>query len=138
MAAISGNTGSVTGGVSAVLNTWSATISRAVSDVTGFGNFARHRILGVYDLTGSAGGIMDDATAFVGTSANTNQPAAMTAITGASITLLAKTGCSIGAPVVVDSISLGSSKTGDATLSFNFSLASGTATASPFTITWAP
>ena len=37
MAAITGNTGSVTGGVSAVLNTWSATISRAVSDVTGFG-----------------------------------------------------------------------------------------------------
>ena len=132
MAAISGNTGKVTGGVSAVLNTWSATISRAVSDVTGFGNTGRHRILGVYDMTGSAGGIMDDAAAFV----STNEPAAMTAITGASITLEAASGNTIGANVVVDSISLGSSKTGDATLSFNFSLAAGTTTSSPFTISW--
>ena len=132
MAAISGNTGSVTGGVSAVLNTWSATISRAVSDVTGFGNTGRHRILGVYDMTGSAGGIMDNAAAFV----STNEPAAMTNITGASLTLTAESGNTIAANVVVDSISLGSSKTGDATLSFNFSLAAGTTTSSPFTISW--
>ena len=132
MAAISGNTGKVTGGVSAVLNTWSATISRAVSDVTGFGNSGRHRILGVYDMTGSAGGIMDDSTSFV----STNEIAAMTATTGASITLEAQGGNTIGANVVVDSVSLGSSKTGDATLSFNFSLAAGTTTSSPFTISW--
>ena len=132
MAAISGNTGSVTGGVVGVLNTWSATVSRAVSDVTGFGNSGRHRILGVYDMTGSAGGIMDDSTSFV----STNEIAAMTATTGASITLTAQSGNTIGANVVVDSVSLGSSKTGDATLSFNFSLAAGTATSSPFTISW--
>jgi hypothetical protein len=132
MAAISGNTGSVTGGVVGVLNTWSATISRAVSDVTGFGNSGRHRILGVYDMTGSAGGIMDDSTSFV----STNEIAAMTATTGASITLTAQSGNTIGANVVVDSVSLGSSKTGDATLSFNFSLAAGTTTSSPFTISW--
>jgi hypothetical protein len=132
MAAISGNTGSVTGGVVGVLNTWSATVSRAVSDVTGFGNSGRHRILGVYDMTGSAGGIMDDSTSFV----STNEIAAMTATTGASITLTAQSGNTIGANVVVDSVSLGSSKTGDATLSFNFSLAAGTTTSSPFTISW--
>ena len=132
MAAISGNTGSVTGGVVGVLNTWSATISRAVSDVTGFGNSGRHRILGVYDMTGSAGGIMDDSTSFV----STNEIAAMTATTGASITLTAQSGNTIGANVIVDSVSLGSSKTGDATLSFNFSLAAGTTTSSPFTISW--
>jgi hypothetical protein len=132
MAAISGNTGSVTGGVVGVLNTWSATISRAVSDVTGFGNSGRHRILGVYDMTGSAGGIMDDSTSFV----STNEIAAMTATTGASITLTAQSGNTIGANVVVDSVSLGSSKTGDATLSFNFSLAAGTTSSSPFTISW--
>lgn len=132
MAAISGNTGSVTGGVVGVLNTWSATVSRAVSDVTGFGNSGRHRILGVYDMTGSAGGIMDDSTSFV----STNEIAAMTATTGATITLTAQSGNTIGANVVVDSVSLGSSKTGDATLSFNFSLAAGTVTASPFTISW--
>ena len=132
MAAISGNTGSVTGGVVGVLNTWSATISRAVSDVTGFGNSGRHRILGVYDMTGSAGGIMDDSTSFV----SSNEIAAMTATTGASITLTAQSGNTIAANVVVDSVSLGSSKTGDATLSFNFSLAAGTTTSSPFTISW--
>ena len=132
MAAISGNTGSVTGGVVGVLNTWSATISRAVSDVTGFGNSGRHRILGVYDMTGSAGGIMDDSTSFV----SSHEIAAMTATTGASITLTAQGGNTIGANVVVDSVSLGSSKTGDATLSFNFSLAAGTTTSSPFTISW--
>ena len=132
MAAISGNTGSVTGGVVGVLNTWSATISRAVSDVTGFGNAGRHRILGVYDMTGSAGGIMDDSTSFV----STNEIAAMTAVTGASITLTAQSGNTIGANVVVDSVALGSTKTGDATLSFNFSLAAGTTTSSPFTISW--
>ena len=132
MAAITGNTGSVTGGVSAVLNTWSATISRAVSDVTGFGNAGRHRILGVYDMTGSAGGIMDNGTAF----AASNEISALTATTGASITLTAESGNTIGANVVIDSVSLGSSKTGDATLSFNFSLAAGTTTSSPFTISW--
>ena len=132
MAAITGNTGSVTGGVSAVLNTWSATISRAVSDVTGFGNAGRHGILGVYDMTGSAGGIMDNGTAF----AASNEISALTATTGASITLTAESGNTIAANVVIDSVSLGSSKTGDATLSFNFSLAAGTTTSSPFTISW--
>ena len=132
MAAITGNSGSVTGGVTGVLNTWSATISRAVSDVTGFGLVGRNRILGVYDMTGSAGGIMDNASAF----ASSNEIAAMTATTGASITLTAESGNTIAANVVVDSVSLGSSKTGDATVSFNFSLASTATTGSPFTISW--
>ena len=135
MAAISGNTGNISGGVVGVINTWSATISRAMSDVTGFGNAGRHRILGVYDMTGSAGGILDDNTSF---DTGSNEIAGMTATTGATITLTAKTGCTIGASVVIDSVSLGSSKAGDATLSFNFNLAAGTTTSSPFTISWAP
>ena len=136
MSAISGNTGAVTGGVSAILNTWSATISRAVSEVTSFDNAGRNRLLGVYDMTGSAGGIMSNASAFN----SSGQPAALTNITGASLTLQARTGNTIGANVVISSIALGSSKTGDATLSFDFSLAS-TSTAvtqSPFSITWGP
>ena len=135
MAAISGNTGNISGGVVGVINTWSATISRAMSDVTGFGNSGRHRILGVYDMTGSAGGILDDNTNFDN---GANEIAAMTAVTGATLTLTAKTGCTIGANVVVDSVSLGSSKVADATLSFNFNLAAGTTASSPFTISWAP
>jgi len=133
MPAISGNDGNISfTGFSGNLNTWSATISRAVSDVTAFGNTGRNRILGVYDMTGSAGGIMSDAAAFV----STNQPAAMTAVTGAALTLTASSGNTIGANVVCDSVSLGSSKTGDATISFNFSLASTETSTSPFTISW--
>ena len=139
MAAISGNSGNVTGpaGLVGVLNTWSATITRAVSDVTGFTNSGRNRLLGVYDLTGSAGGIMDDAAAFV----STNQPAVQTAVTGSTITLSADRNTSslnsIEANVVFESVALGSSKTGDATITFNFSLAStATGTNSPFTISW--
>lgn len=135
MAAITGNSGNVTGpaGLVAQLNTWSATISRAVSDVTSFDGAGRKRILGVYDMTGSAGGIMDNGSAFVAT----NEVSVLTHTTGTSITLTAESGNTIGANVVFDSVALSSSKTGDATISFNFSLASTTTgTTSPFTISW--
>jgi hypothetical protein len=137
MAAISGNSGNVTGptGLVGVLNTWSANVSRAVSDVTGFTNVGRNRILGVYDLTGSAGGILDDGTNFDNGS---NELAVQTVTTGTTITLTAKTGCTIGANVVFSDIALGSSKSGDATVTFTFSLASTATTGSPFTISWAP
>ena len=137
MAAISGNSGNISGtGYNANLNTWSATISRAVSDVTSFDGSGRRRILGVYDMTGSAGGIMDDNTNFDNGS---GELSALTATTGATITLTAKTGCTIAAPCVTESIQLGSSKAGDATITFSFSLAStATGTNSPFTISWAP
>ena len=137
MAAISGNTGNVSGptGLVGVLNTWSATVSRAVSDVTGFANVGRNRILGVYDLTGSAGGILDDNSNFDNGS---NEFAVQTSTTGTTITLTAKTGCTLGANVVFSDIALGSSKTGDATVTFSFSLASTATMGSPFTISGAP
>ena len=137
MAAISGNSGNVAGtGFNANLNTWSATISRAVSDVSSFAGSGRRRILGIYDLTGSAGGILDDDTNFDN---GANELAAQTATAGTTVTLTAKTGCTIGAPCVTQDIQLGSSKTGDATVTFSFSLAStATGTSSPFTISWAP
>lgn len=137
MAAISGNSGNVSGpsGLVGSLNTWSATVSRAVSDVTGFSNVGRNRILGVYDLSGSAGGIMDDNTNFDNAS---GEFAVQTSTTGTTITLTAKTGCTLGANVVFSDIALGSSKTGDATVTFSFSLASTATTGSPFTISWAP
>ena len=134
MAAISGNSGNISGtGYVANLNTWSATISRAVSDVTSFDGAGRKRILGVYDMTGSAGGIMDNGASFIGT----NELAAQTATTGATITLTAESGNTIAANCVTESVALASTKTGDATITFNFSLASTTTgTTSPFTISW--
>ena len=140
MSAISGNSGNVTGpaGLIGVLNTWSATISRAVSDVTSFTNSGRNRLLGVYDLTGSAGGIASKGGAFV----STNQPAVQTAVTGATITLFADNTVgsvnSIAANVVFESVALGATKSGDSTITFNFSLANtATGTNSPFTFSWA-
>jgi hypothetical protein len=140
MSAISGNSGNVTGpaGLVGILNTWSATISRAVSDVTSFTNSGRNRLLGVYDLTGSAGGIVSKGVAFV----STNQPAVQTAVTGATINLFVDASTSssnsISANVVFDSIALGATKSGDSTLTFNFSLANtATGTNSPFTFSWA-
>ena len=135
MAALNGNTGNISGnGIVGTLNTWSCTISRAVSDVTGFSNSGRNRLLGVYDLTGSAGGVLDDTSSFV----SGNFLAAHTAATGATITLQADgTTNQIAANCVVDSVAMNVTKTGDATVTFNFSLASTTTgTNSPFVIAW--
>lgn len=140
MSAINGNSGNVLGtsaGIVGVLNTWSATISRAMSDVTGFTNSGRNRLLGVYDMTGSAGGVMTRTAAFI----SSNFLASQTAETGASLTLSAfSSGTSqnsIQANVVVSEVSMQSTKTGDSSVTFNFSLAStATGTNSPFTLVW--
>jgi hypothetical protein len=138
MAALSGNTGNVSGnGIVGTLNTWSCTISRAVADVTGFNNSGRNRLLGVYDLTGSAGGVLDTNASMFGS----NQPAAMTAVTGGAITLSARAGVAVTnhivATCVVNDLSINVNKTGDATVTFDFSLAAtATGTDSPFTIVW--
>lgn len=137
MAALNGNTGNITGnGILGTLNTWSATISRTMSDVTGFADTGRNRLLGLWDMTGSAGGVLDSTAGF----ATTNQPAAMTAISGALITLQARSAGAvqntIQANVVVDSIAMASTKNADATITFNFNLAHTGGTNLPFTIVW--
>ena len=133
MAALNGNAGNISGnGIVGTLNTWSATISRAVSDVTGFLDSGRNRLLGVYDLTGSAGGVLDSTTSFV----SSNELAAQTATNGGAITLTAEGGNTIAANCVVDSVAMNVNKTGDATVTFNFSLAHTNGTNLPFTISW--
>ena len=138
MAAINGNTGNVSGnGIVGVLNTWSATISLAVSDVTGFTNSGRNRLLGVYDMTGSAGGVMTHTAAFI----SGNFLASQTAETGATVTLTARNDSratnTIQANVVISEVSLQSTKAGDTGVTFNFSLAgTATGTNSPFTLVW--
>ena len=137
MAALNGNTGNVaSAGIVGTLNTWSATISRAMSDVTGFDNVGRNRLLGVWDMTGSAGGVLDSTSGF----ASANFPVAMTHGTGTTITLTARNNASgtntIVANVVVDNISANVTKTGDSSITFNFNLASSATSGSPFTIVW--
>jgi hypothetical protein len=137
MAALNGNTGNVaSAGIVGTLNTWSATISRAMSDVTGFDNVGRNRLLGVWDMTGSAGGVLDSTSGF----ASANFPVAMTHGTGTTITLTARNNTSgtntIVANVVVDNISANVTKTGDSSITFNFNLASSATSGSPFTIVW--
>ena len=138
MAAINGNRGNVSGtGIVGVLNTWSATISRAMSDVTGFTNSGRNRLLGVYDMTGSAGGIITRTASMI----SGNYFAAQTAETGATITLTAYSAGtsqnSIQANVVVNDIAMNSTKTGDTGITFSFALASAaTGDTSPFTLVW--
>jgi hypothetical protein len=134
MAALSGNTGNISGnGIIGTLNTWSCTISRAVADVTGFTNSGRNRLLGVYDLTGSAGGVLDNTAGFV----SSNFLAAHTAASGGAITLTAESGNTIQATCVVSDVTMSVTKTGDSTVTFDFSLAStATGTDSPFVISW--
>ncbi len=137
MAGFSGFQGSVTGAslVNGILNTWSASISRSQTDITGFSNAGRNRVLGLWDITGAAGGVQDDTI---------NPTIGMTNATGTTITLIAKNDAaanSIAFNAVVDQVQLGVNKSGDATVSFNFGLAS-TATVStaftelPFTVSW--
>ena len=138
MTAINGNTGNISGnGIVGILNTWSATISRAMSDVTGFGNSGRNRLLGVYDLTGSAGGVLTNTTGFV----SGNFLAAQTQAAGAVIKLTARSNtngtATIDAPVVVSEVAMQVTKGGDTGVTFNFSLASTVAEGtSPFTLAW--
>lgn len=138
MAAINGNTGNVAGtGIVGILNTWSATISRATSDVTGFTNSGRNRLMGIYDLTGSAGGVLTRTAAFI----SGNFLAAQTADAGAQITLTARNDSvstnTIVFSAVCSEVSLQSTKAGDTGVTFNFSLASTqTGTNSPFTLVW--
>lgn len=138
MSAINGNTGNVSGnGITGILNTWSATITRAMSDVTGFTNSGRNRLLGVYDMSGSAGGVLTRTASFI----SGNFLAAHTADSGALITLQARSDTvstnTIAAVCVVSDVAMQSTKTGDTGVTFNFSLASTqTGTTSPFTLVW--
>ena len=130
-----GNDGSATLGTSnehnAHLATWNASFSRQVSDVSGFSDSARRRVLGVYDASGSAGGVMK-ANA-VNTSPGINTTDWKT--DGISLTLLARVAvsaasvnaCSVSFNAVISDIAISSAKTGDAGISFNFQMSGGAA-----------
>ena len=129
-----GTGGSVTftsfGGV--IVKTWDATVSRTTIDVTGFGNFARHRMNGMFDITGSVSGTLDGASS----------PFLWMTTTSATVTLQADSGNSIQFNALVENVNLSLAVDAGADVSYNFSLAAGTTTATSFvfsnicTATW--
>ena len=126
MAYAIGSDGSVTlpSGYNAQLNTWSATIARTTSIVTGFGNTGhQRRASGVVDITGSAGGVPEfdaSSTAFAPTAAG--PPKVLDDAAGGDITLTVATGCTLTFGAVFSSYAFSVTNDGDSTITFNFEM----------------
>tara|TARA_Y100001973_G_scaffold106401_1_gene184087 strand:- start:1806 stop:2219 length:414 start_codon:yes stop_codon:yes gene_type:complete len=128
MAYITGNDGNVTFGddYKLAFNTWSATLTRASTDVTAFGDAAKRRRLGVLDFSGSAGGHFISG-------ATHNDPGGIHMAGGhdpdgfAGAVFTVATSCTISATVVVSSVGYSVDKNGDSTGTINFELSGGSA-----------
>jgi hypothetical protein len=118
---LTGNDGGITfpNAHQAQFMTWNATFARNVSDVTGYGDTGRRRRLGIWDISGSAGGSMTS------NDTNTSPGIGSQADDGASITLKASTACFYTFVAVISDIAASVTKTGDSMLSFNFANADG-------------
>jgi len=116
MSRIVGNEGSVTcSGHSITANAWSMSMSRVVSDVTAFGDATSAFIGGLPTYTGSLSGFMDS-----GSSPNLGSGEFLTG-TEVTITLIAQTGNQYAGTGVVSGASMSTTKTGEATVSIDFS-----------------
>jgi len=116
MARIVGNEGSMTcSGHGITANAWSMSISRVVNDVTAFGDATSAFRGGVPTYTGSISGFMDD-----GTDPNLGS-AEFTTGSEVDIVLIASAGNQYSGTAVISGASMSTSKTGDATLSLDFS-----------------
>ena len=116
MARIVGNEGAVTIATHNITaNAWSMTISRVVNDVTAFGDNSSQFRGGVPTYTGSLSGFMDSSSAPALGYANFETGDTV------AIVLTAQAGNTWSGNGVVSGVSISSSKTGDATISFDFS-----------------
>lgn len=129
-----GNDGRFTGSIGAVINSWQATISAVSHDVTGFVHSGRARKLGVVDITGTASGFQQSDSAAPWS--------LLTNATGATVTLYTlyhtttSSASSINFNAVIAEIPLGSVKTGDASVSFNFQLSVANTNTTIYTAVW--
>lgn len=116
MARIVGNEGSVSLGTHNLsANAWSLSISRVTNDVTAFGDTSATVRGGVPTYSGSISGFMDDDgdPTILPTNFETGDTVA--------ITLTAQTGNTITCgQAIISGVSISTSKTGDATISFDF------------------
>tara|TARA_R100000995_G_scaffold81002_1_gene53407 strand:- start:1256 stop:1645 length:390 start_codon:yes stop_codon:yes gene_type:complete len=118
MARIVGNEGNVTFGTHNITsNAWSMTISRVVNDVTAYGDKSTNVRGGVPTYTGSISGFMSDSAAPNIGNASTDYFETGDTVT---VTLTAQTGNTFSGTAVISGVSVSSSKTGDATISFDF------------------
>lgn len=119
MARIVGNEGTVslaTHGITA--NAWSMSVSRVVSDVTAFGDNSSNFVGGIPTYTGSISGFMSkDASSTAPALGYANFQSDDTC----AIVLTAASGCTYTGTGVISGVSISTSKTGDATISFDFS-----------------
>ena len=115
MARIVGNEGSVTVATYGITaNAWSMSVSRVVSDVTAFGDASTKVRGGIPTYTGSVSGFMADDSSpnLAETYFETGDQAV--------ITLIAQSGNQWSGSAVISGVSVSSSKTGDATISLDF------------------
>jgi hypothetical protein len=118
---LTGNDGGITFPTAhaAQFMTWNATFSRNASDVTGYGDTGRRRKLGIWDISGSAGGSM------IANEPNSSPGIASSDADGASITLKASTACFYTFVAVISDVAASVTKTGDSMLAFNFANSDG-------------
>jgi len=131
---IVGNEGTVTFGIGTgteytehnlIANAWSMTISRVISDVSAYGDTAANVIGGVPTYSGSVSGFMETGAS----NSPEIDPIDFASIDRVYFILLSATGCffstindAYGRGATVTGVSVSSSKTGDATISFDFSV----------------
>ena len=128
-----GSDGNVTTatGYKAAINTWSASVSRATAQVTRFGDAGARRIASkVVDITGSAAGTplynASTTSAFgIVSSGAASQITLQWNDTGARL-------CSLQFSAVFNQVDFASAVDGDATVTFNFEIASSTS----FSFSW--
>ena len=118
MARIVGNEGSVTFGTHNITaNAWTMSISRVVNDVTAFTDTSTNVRGGIPTYTGSVAGFMSFDVASSSPELDATNFESGDEV---SIVLTAATGCTYTGNSVVSGVSMSTSKTGDATLSFDF------------------
>jgi hypothetical protein len=126
-----GNDGNVTmpsGGDVIKVKTFAATLARAESDLTGFGDSGKRRRLGLLDLTGSLNGIPAADSTATGTTASFFVSTSTAALTLAILDVAASTNdARIAANCVFNNFAFNVDKNGDSTLTCNFSNGDGTA-----------
>mgnify|MGYP003140773519 CR=1 FL=1 len=131
MALITGAEGNcIITGYNAKFNTWSASVSRAVVDLTGFADTGKRRQLGLLDITGSAAGhLTTDADGASDTPGLALMSAGAAAtLDGVDIELISSTtssACKIEFSGIVTSMAPSVDVNGDQIMNYNFELTGG-------------